>query len=114
MGPTIWLAAKTLHYPQGGGHLWAYLNWALGLKALGCTVVWLEAVDRGRSADEIRTLAARLRGRLDEHGLRDGLALVSRDGDVLPEAATEACTDLEESREADLLLNFSYDRCTRV
>ncbi len=33
---TVCLYAKTLYYPTGGGHLWIYLNWALGLRALGC------------------------------------------------------------------------------
>src|SRR5215510_15078342 len=97
-GPTIWLAAKTLHYPQGGGHLWVYLNWALGLKELGCTVVWLEAVDRGSSAEEVRGLAARLRCRLGEYGLGDGLALFARDGTALPEEATDGGRDLAEAR----------------
>jgi hypothetical protein len=25
----------TLGYPEGAGHLWVYLNWALSLHALG-------------------------------------------------------------------------------
>ena len=37
MSLTVCLSAwNTLTYPKGGGHLWAYLNWALGLRALGC------------------------------------------------------------------------------
>jgi hypothetical protein len=36
MSITACLAADTLYYPTGGGHLWVYLNWALGLRALGC------------------------------------------------------------------------------
>jgi hypothetical protein len=31
----------TLGYPEGAGHLWVYLNWALSLHALGCRVIWL-------------------------------------------------------------------------
>ena len=114
MGPTIWLAASTLHYPQGGGHLWVYLNWALGLKELGCTVVWLESVEPEDSPETVRNLAARLRLLLEEYGLRDGLALCSRKGAPLPKAATDGCRDLTEAREADLLLNLSYDKCTSV
>jgi hypothetical protein len=34
MSITVCIApAKTLEYPEGGGHLWEYLNWALGLCA---------------------------------------------------------------------------------
>ena len=42
MSETVWLSANTLSYPQGGGHMWVYLNWALGLREVGCDVVWLE------------------------------------------------------------------------
>ena len=45
MSLTVCLAANTLSYPEGGGHLWVYLNWALGLRALGCRVIWLETVE---------------------------------------------------------------------
>jgi hypothetical protein len=54
----LYLSSKTLDYPQGGGHLWAYLNWALGLRALGCRVIWLEGVDLSTPADEIRANVA--------------------------------------------------------
>ena len=43
MALTVCLAANALGYERGGGHLWAYLNWALGLRGLGCEVLWLEA-----------------------------------------------------------------------
>src|SRR5207253_2899556 len=34
MSLTVCLApANTIGYPQGGGHLWVYLNWALALRA---------------------------------------------------------------------------------
>ena len=40
MSVTVCLSTKkTLSYPQGGGHLWVFLNWALGLRALGCEVI---------------------------------------------------------------------------
>jgi hypothetical protein len=45
MATKVWLAANSLGYPEGGGHLWLYLNWALGLKLLGCEVVWLESAE---------------------------------------------------------------------
>src|SRR5256714_12373994 len=46
MSLTVCLApANTVAYPNGGGHLWVYLHWALALKALGCRVIWLEGID---------------------------------------------------------------------
>jgi len=31
---TVCLSVGTTGCPEAGGHLWAYLNWALGLRAL--------------------------------------------------------------------------------
>src|SRR5213592_1854174 len=67
---TVCLApANTVAYPNGGGHLWVYLHWALALKALGCRVIWLEGLDvderdaspaaRGRGAARGGAAAAR-------------------------------------------------------
>jgi len=50
MSITVCLSTnQTLNYPHGGGHLWVYLNWALGLRALGCEVIWLETVSKEES-----------------------------------------------------------------
>src|SRR5215216_4362569 len=50
MSVTVCLSTNTsLSYPQGGGHLWIFLNWALGLRALGCEVIWLETVSSEES-----------------------------------------------------------------
>jgi len=118
MARTIWLAANTISYPRGGGHLWVYLNWALGLQALGCRVVWLEIVSPIVSPtpprDDVPALVAQLRQRLEQHGLRDGLALGSTTGQDLPLQWTEGCPDLDAARGADLLLNMAYDKATAV
>ncbi len=108
MSITVWLAAKTLDYPQGGGHMWVYLNWALGLRALGCQVVWLEAVDPQMSVHEVQALTLALKDRLKQQGLVECLALCSRNGKPLPRAVTERCLDIEAATEAHLLLNLAY------
>ena len=69
MSVTVCLAAKTIGYPEGGGHMWVYLNWALGLRALGCQVIWLEGVWPGM--DNIRTRVAALKSRLERYGLAE-------------------------------------------
>jgi hypothetical protein len=105
MSLTVCLCANTLTYPEGGGHLWVYLNWALGLRALGCRVIWLEAVAPGLPAPEIRSLAAQLKKRLERYGLAEEIALCSETGEPLPQRAADGClTDFE----ADLLLNLQY------
>jgi hypothetical protein len=109
MSLRVWLAANTLLYPQGGGHLWAYLNWALGLRAVGCDVVWLEGVDRDLSVAEVRRHADILRERLAPHGLGDRIALAANHPASLPAEATRGYLDAGAARGADLLVNMSYE-----
>jgi len=121
---------QTLNYPQGGGHLWVYLNWALGLRALGFEVIWLEtvsnnesvaALNRRRSLEpddlaehtsdlvhEVETNVATLKRRLERYGFGEHLALCSLGGEALSDEVTEGCLDLEAAAEADLLLNLRY------
>jgi hypothetical protein len=132
MSVTVCLSTNTtLSYPQGGGHLWVFLQWALGLRALGCEVIWLEtisdvesvaALNRRRGlepdapagcasdlADEVRANVATLKGRLERYGLAEHLALCSWSGETVPDEVTNGCLDLEAAAEADLLLNLRYD-----
>jgi hypothetical protein len=109
MNLRVWLAANTLLYPEGGGHLWAYLNWALGLRAAGCDVVWLEGVDRDLSVREIHRHADLLRDRLAEFGLGDRMALAANHRGTLPAEATTGFLDATAARGADLLINMSYE-----
>jgi hypothetical protein len=132
MSVTVCLSTNTtLNYPQGGGHLWVFLNWALGLRALGCEVIWLETVSNeervaalGRRrglgsdglaehasdlADEVQANVATLKGRLEPYGLAERLALHSWSGEALPGEVAKGCLDLEAATEADLLLNLRYN-----
>jgi hypothetical protein len=107
MSRTVCLVANTFPYLDGGGHLWAYLNWALGLRALGCRVVWLEAVTPETSPDTLRESVAALKSRLQRYGLAECVALCSRTEASLPRGV-EGCMDLEAASQADLLLNLVY------
>ncbi len=109
MSVTVWLLANTLSYPQGGGHLWVYLNWALGLRSLGCRVTWIETVIPSTPTRVIRANLASLKARLDPYGFKDSVALGSRTGDPLPQGAVDAGSSLEAKDKADLLLNLAYE-----
>jgi hypothetical protein len=100
---------KTLDYLNGGGHLWFFLNWALGLVACGCRVIWLETVRPRLPADELPRHAATLKSYLEPHGLGNCLALCGNDGRPPAQGAVDGCMDLEAAAEADLLLNLRYD-----
>jgi hypothetical protein len=105
MTATVCLApAKTIRYPQGGGHFWVYLNWALALRAVGCKVIWLEGLDP--SGENVRELVGTLEARLDEYGFRGSLALFSLNDSPLPADVARRCLDLDAAAEADLLLNL--------
>src|SRR2546423_14332288 len=63
------------NYPEGGGHFWVYLQYALGLRLLGCDVYWLEAFrTKGRKEEEAAALAT-FRTRMQQHGF-DGKSIL--------------------------------------
>jgi hypothetical protein len=103
----VWLLARTLHAPSAGGHYWAYLNWALGLQALGCRVVWLEVAPEMKQVEKLRARVRDLRTRLRSLGL-EHLAVVSRGRDPLPADVTRGCLTLDAAEQADLLIDAAY------
>lgn len=108
MSRTVCLFANTIEYPDGGGHFWVYLNWALGLRALGCQVIWLEGVEPRTSDSELRANVLALRQRLERYGLAERIALCSWRRASLAGVAELGCLDLAAAAEADLLLNLGY------
>ena len=107
MSRTICLVANTLPYLHGGGHLWVYLNWALGLRALGCRVVWMEAVSPDTAPQALRDSVATLKARLHRFGLSECVALCPRTEQSLP-GGDAGCLNLDAASQANLLLNFVY------
>jgi hypothetical protein len=108
MNTRVCLLVNTLSYPEGGGQQWVYLNWALGLRALGCEVIWLERVALDRPAHEVHAGIIDLKSRLDRYGLAEGVALCTYTGEPLPSSIAQECLDFEEAVETDLLLNLAY------
>ena len=122
MSLTVCIApANTVSYPNGGGHLWVYLQWALALRALGCRVIWLEGIDlddgddspaarnRRRSGGvSPRECVAKLRSGLDAFGLSGALALYAMNDPAatIPPEVAQGTLNLDAAAEADLLLNL--------
>jgi len=107
MSLTVCVApTNTMAYPNGGGHLWVYLHWALALRALGCRVIWLEVLDPEKPQEATQRNVAALRERLDRFGLAESLALFAPDGTPLRPDLPAGVLDLEAAAEADLLLNL--------
>src|SRR5947209_8112386 len=105
---TVCVGANTAHYPQGGGHMWAYLNWALGLRANGCRIIWLEAMDPAKPEAELLERATALEKKLEIFGLVDCVAFYSTASAPLPPSIADRLLDLECASRADLLLNLNY------
>src|SRR5215207_2572149 len=105
---TVCFSANALGYTTGGGHLWVYLNWALGLRALGCQVIWLEAFDPDLPMHEVRAYGAALKSQLEPYGLAEYVTLCTFAGEPLLRDGGKEYLDLEAAAEADLLLNLKY------
>ena len=110
MKTTVCFTAKNIYYLKGGGHFWVPLNWSLGLRALGCEVIWLEPIDPKTPVEEVWTLTKSLKKRLEPYGLRDSIALSSITGEPLDPAALKGCLDIVAASElTTLLINLRYD-----
>jgi hypothetical protein len=101
-------------FPEGGGHFWVYMQYAQGLRQLGCEVYWMEQF-RG-SGDESTDIArvSAFRTRLEQFGMRAKLILYRSGGSDettnLPQRYVGLSRDEAEAifDSADLLLNFHY------
>jgi hypothetical protein len=93
--------------------MWAFLNWALGLRHLGCRVIWLDSVLAGTPEDRASADVAELIRRLKQFGLGEDVLIISHTGESLP-FRLEGCLDPDASVEADLFLNLGYDLPARV
>ena len=100
MSLNVFLAAKTIHYPEGGGHFWVYLNWALSLLAAGCKVFWLETFKRNTSAEQREAQLQLLKNRLRPYGFEQVFACIEKDEN------TDIGAAMPDSK--DVLININY------
>jgi hypothetical protein len=91
-----------------------YLNWALGLRAAGCDITWLEVVAPDIDAPALRSFSVCLKQRLERYGFGSALVLCGEDGRSFDRVNTAGCPGLEAATTSDLLLNFRYDLTTAI
>ncbi len=113
--PTVVIGAyKVAAYPEIGGHFWVYLQYALGLRQLGCDVYWLEAFRTKGHKEEDAAAVATFLARMKRYGLADKcIVYLTHSNRPSPEVPTEYLNMHREEAEAvfekaDLLLNFHY------
>jgi len=104
----VGLVANVLDYPAGGGHFWAYLNWALGLRSLGCEVTWIEKFPAAASSEQSERWIASLSDFLDPFDLGGGIALFGEPAGTAPRIV-EGNRPGPIEAEGDLILNLRYD-----
>jgi len=112
----ICIASKCLAYNATlGGHIWVYLNWALGCQLAGYDVVFLEALGANGITETTREAISRLHGVLKDTGLNADISLIRWDADqskYIPECELidDKTIHLQEAVDnSDLLLDFLYD-----
>jgi hypothetical protein len=60
MSLTVCIATTdVVPYQDAGGHFWACLNWPLGMREIGCDVIWLDAVGRRKDTERLRSSISR-------------------------------------------------------
>lgn len=97
-------------FPEGGGHLWVFLQWARGLERIGCEVHWLECIEPKYERQPTSETVATFLATLAAMGM-EGRVIVYQQGsdgsiEFLNVDEMEAARVLDG---ADLLLNFKYD-----
>lgn len=98
--------SNTLRYPQGG-HLWVFINWALGFVGNGCRVLWLDVYDPKAPVEQVRAELDRLRQRIRPFGLDDCIVLTPSDGSSSrPDLRVPGAEVLDG---CDLLFDLRYD-----
>ena len=104
---------KVANFPDGGGHLWVYMQYAQGLRRLGCDVYWLEEVRLSGDPEAEAQLLSAFFERMKRFGLEGKTLLYALDrrarGSGTFRFIGRTPADAEAVlRRADLLLNFHY------
>src|SRR5947208_8610567 len=112
MATVVISAFNVASFPEGGGHFWVYLQYALGLRLLGCEVYWLEGFRTEGGGDREAVALATYRARMRRYGLGRNLILYPILSDESALEAPGRYFNIERAEaesifeRADLLLNF--------
>ena len=114
MSAVVMSVYKVANFPDGGGHFWVYMQYAQGLRRLGCDVYWLEQVRFPLDPDRRAHLLSTFHERMKCFGLEGKTLLYELDrrpaeGASAPSFIGRTWPEAEAVlRRADLLLNFHY------
>ena len=111
MSAVVLSVYNVANFPGGAAQFWVYMQYAEGLRRLGCDVYWLEQLRASSDADEEARLCATLLERMQRFGLEQKTLLYTADPRAVDGVRFVACTERHARavlRRADLLLNFHY------
>jgi hypothetical protein len=113
--PTVVISPfNVVNFLEGGGHFWVYMQYAQGLRQLGCDVYWLENFRSSGDAEQDAAVLSLYAARMEAYGLGGKLILyISRGQTGTPGLPAEYAGMTRSEAEAifdqaDLLLNFHY------
>jgi len=103
-----------VNFLEGGGHFWVYMQYAQGLRQLGCDVYWLENFRSSGNAEQDAAVLSLFVARMEAYGLGGKLILYVSRGQTGASGLPAEYAGMTRSEaeaifdQADLLLNFHY------
>ncbi|HEY6018559.1 MAG TPA: hypothetical protein VIY48_01235, partial [Candidatus Paceibacterota bacterium] len=101
-------------YPEGGGHLWVFINWALGLKSCGCEVIWLDVVPTNIPPTELTERLFKLKTLLRPFGLEQIAVDYLSENDCIALLAQNGLPTVADFDFFDLLFDFRYNLPSKI
>jgi hypothetical protein len=112
--PTVVVSpSNVVTFPEGGGHLWVYMQYVQGLRRLGCDVYWLERFQSSGDQHRDTQILSTFYERMDRFGLKDKIVLYQTEETAAGDGRLRIMDRSPQEAEAifkgaDLLLNFYY------
>ena len=107
MATVVISAYNVANTPDFGGHFWVYMQYARGLRSLGCEVYWLERLRCDDRRRDPSAAAATFFRRMERYGLGGRAMLYEVDGGLRFIGMSNAVAQ-RVLRRAELLVNFHY------
>lgn len=113
MATVVLFSSRVANTPEVGGHLWVYLQYALGFRQAGCDVYWVDWFTPRDPERDPGTVALFLR-RMAQLGFDHKVVVMTTPPNGAPMRACSFAGPLKEPevealfRRADLLVNFHY------
>jgi hypothetical protein len=100
--------ANSVQYPQGG-YLWIFINWALGFRACGCEVYWLDVIPPNTPSQKLQNAIHRLKKALRPFALDSSIIV-----DYLSDQGSPVKSSVDEVGDFDLLFDLRYNLPERL